>query len=131
MSKKTRHGTQSFRCQQCGEVFPANHPSARYCSERCSKAAYRARQNATKTGLEGFTTADLETFNALRVVSQHAAHAIMHTRRTHGLNAARTMMWACWCILVQDDVNPAERPYPLSAVDIAAKDYFERLGYQR
>jgi hypothetical protein len=130
MSKKARHGTQSFRCQHCGEVFYASHPNARYCGERCSKAAYRARKNATKTGLEGFNTSDLDTFNTLRSVSEHAAEAIMHIRRIHGLHAARTMMWACWCVMLRDDVNPAERPYQLDTVEIAARDYFERLGYQ-
>jgi hypothetical protein len=126
MSKKPRHGTRSYLCQWCGNQFYANHPNATYCSERCSKGAYRARKRATTTGLEGFTITDMDTFNAIRNQSEQAAQTIMHIRRTNGLTTARTAMWACWCILVNDDVNPAERPYALTPQDKALTGVYEQ-----
>jgi hypothetical protein len=118
VSKKQPFGNRSFICEWCGETFTANHPTAKYCpGDRCSKAAYRARKNAQKTGLEGFTAADLGTFEAIRQVSQQAALSIMHVRRINGLATARVMMWSCWCVMFRDDVNPAERPYTMTSED--------------
>jgi hypothetical protein len=68
----------------------------------------------------------MDTFNAIRNQSEQAAQTIMHIRRTNGLTTARTAMWACWCILVNDDVNPAERPYALTPQDKALTGVYEQ-----
>lgn len=44
------HADRRLKCQCCSGTFRAQRATAKYCSERCRKRAYRARHNAAPVG---------------------------------------------------------------------------------
>lgn len=111
-------------CAHCGHTFTAHRPEAKYCpGMKCRKAAQRARASAKHTGLEGFTPREIADLFAIGQNSEQAALAIMHVRRTFGLNAARAAVWVAWCTLNENNVDLSERPYAKPAEDVILTGY--------
>jgi hypothetical protein len=102
---------QSDFCAWCGNVFRCERNHAKYCSETCRSRAWRNKNAAVKSGTEGFDSIEIDTLNLIRATSERAWLAVLHTRRTFGLSAARAALWACWCTLQVDEVDPTECPY--------------------
>jgi len=98
-------------CAWCGNVFPCQRTHAKYCSDTCRLRAWRNKNAAVKSGTEGFDQIEIDTLNLIRANSNRAWLAVLHTRRTFGLSAGRAALWACWCTLQNDAVDPNEQPY--------------------
>lgn len=86
-------------CQHCGSTFTARTTVTKYCSDQCSKRAYKARKRAEK-----LNASDIETKNIISV-SQEELKAKEFLTITETCTLLSVSRWTIWRAIKNKELN--------------------------